>query len=73
MLKRLRRDYPCIHVRLLDDTSGGVVRRIESGEVCNDPALSAQVRLLIDTPSPAFSSLRPGGDAGGYRTRSSLQ
>ncbi|KMN78956.1 LysR family transcriptional regulator [Chromobacterium sp. LK11] len=33
VLKRLRRDYPCIHVRLLDDTSGGVVRRIESGEV----------------------------------------
>ena len=33
VLKRLKRDYPCIHVRLLDDTSGGVVRRIESGEV----------------------------------------
>ncbi|MCD5361090.1 LysR family transcriptional regulator [Chromobacterium aquaticum] len=33
VLKRLKQDYPCIHVRLLDDTSGGVVRRIESGEV----------------------------------------
>ncbi|QIY78757.1 LysR family transcriptional regulator [Chromobacterium violaceum] len=33
VFKRLRKDFPGIHVRLVDDTSGGVLRRITSGEV----------------------------------------
>ena len=36
--------------------------------VCIDPAVSAQVRPLMQMPQREFSSSAPGGDADGYRS-----
>ncbi len=38
---------------------------------CNDPAVSAQLKLLKHTPQQGFSSLKPDAVAHGYRIETS--
>jgi hypothetical protein len=40
---------------------------------CNDPADSAQVKLLKHKPQLGFSCSAPGEGAGGYKSQSSQQ
>ena len=41
---------------------------ISAATFCIDPAVSAQVRPLMQMLERAFSSSAPGGDADGYRS-----
>ena len=64
-IKAVRPDKTEEQAAALVEAKGEVLK------LCNDPAVSAQVRLLKHTLQQAFSYRAPGVGAGGYRTGSS--
>ncbi len=61
------------HMACIALETGQVLHIAGVGELCIDPAETAQVRLLMRKPQQVFSSPAPGVGAGGCKSQSSHQ